>query len=168
MFRGLIFDEVAFLAWGCLAGVLVGCWPPLPPASPASGGVQGRPVQLEQVVGDRHEVQLPEPVFGVPRQETVQPTGHLNGFGAAVAGNREQLVRQLAGVGEDPLQHGQQMGGVTGLVADRRLHDHLVVSIDRHLAVVTLNPAASAFCRASALAASASRARASPGMKHMY
>jgi hypothetical protein len=47
------------------------------------------------------------------------------------------------------------MGAITGLVADPHRHDHLLVSIDRHLAVVALNPAASAFYRASALAASA-------------
>jgi glycogen synthase len=63
---------------------------------------------------------------------------------------------------------GQQMVSVTGLVADPHRHDHLMVSIDRHLAVVALNPAVWAFCRASALAASTSWARASPGMKHMY
>ncbi len=34
----------------------------------------------------------------------------LDGVGAAAAGIREQRLRQLAGVGEDPLQHGQQMG----------------------------------------------------------
>jgi hypothetical protein len=67
-------------------------------------------VQLDQVVGDGDQVQLPEHVFGSPQQETVQPTGHLNGVGAADAGIREQLVRKLPGVGEDPLQHGQQMG----------------------------------------------------------
>ena len=63
---------------------------------------------------------------------------------------------------------GQQMVSVTGLVADPHRHDHLVASIDRHLAVVALILAASAFCRASALAASTSWARSSPGMKHMY
>ena len=69
----------------------------------------------------------------------------LDAVCAAVIGIREQLVWQLAGIGEDPLQHGQQMGGITGLVADPNRHDHLVVSIDRHLAVVTLDPAVSAF-----------------------
>ena len=63
---------------------------------------------------------------------------------------------------------GQQMVSVTGLVADPHRHDHLMLSIVRHLAVVALNPAVSALCRASALAASTSWARASPGMKHMY
>jgi hypothetical protein len=33
---------------------------------------------------------------------------------------------------------------------------------------VALDPAVSALCRASALAASTSSARSSPGMKHMY
>ncbi len=91
----------------------------------------------------------------------------LDGVGAAVAGIREQLVRQLAGVGEDPLQHRQQMGGVTGLVADPHRHDHLVGSIDRHLAVVALNPTTSTWGLSGAVLGQRRdrrRLRTDPGM----
>ena len=77
----------------------------------------------------------------------IQPFS-LTGFqvgGAAVAGIRNQGIRQLPSVGLDSLQHGQQVNRIAGLVADADRHDHLVVTVDRGLAVVALDPAVSSF-----------------------
>ena len=68
----------------------------------------------------------------------------LAGFqvgGAAVAGICNEGIRQLTGVGLDPLQHGQQVDRIAGLVAYANGHDHLVVAIDGGLGVVALDPA---------------------------
>ena len=70
----------------------------------------------------------------------------LAGFqvvGAAVTRICRQLCWQLASVGLDSLQHGQQVHGVAGLVADADRHDHLVVAIDSGLGVVALDPTVS-------------------------
>lgn len=64
---------------------------------------------------------------------------------AAVAGIRNQSIRQLPSVGLDSLQHRQQMICVAELVADADRHDHLVDTVDRSLAVVTVVPAVSSF-----------------------
>ena len=88
-----------------LVGALAGCWPFLPPAFPASGGVQGRPVQLEEVVGDRHEVPLPERLFGSPQQETDQPTGRLDLPKHRLGDDLAQGIDGLAGFGADLAVH---------------------------------------------------------------
>ena len=77
----------------------------------------------------------------------IQPAllARLDVGGAAVARVGDQLLGQLAGVGHDSLQHRLQMGSITGLVADPHRHDDLVVTIDRCLAVVALDPAVSTF-----------------------
>jgi hypothetical protein len=64
---------------------------------------------------------------------------------AAVASIRDQSQGTSAGVGLDPLDHRQQVHGITGLVADADSHDHLVVAIDGGLGVVGLNPAVNTF-----------------------
>ena len=55
------------------------------------------------------------------------------------------LPTLLAGFGHDPLNHGLQMGSITGVVADRPLHDDLVGAIAPYLAVVALDPAVPTF-----------------------
>ncbi len=60
--------------------------------------------------------------------------------GAAVAGIRNEGIQQLTGVELDPLQHGQQVHRIAGLVNDADRHDDLVVSKDGILSVVDLNP----------------------------
>ena len=67
----------------------------------------------------------------------------LNVVRAAVAGIGDQLLGKLADVGHDPLEHGLEMGSITGLVADPHRHDDLLVTIDRRLTVVALDPAIS-------------------------
>jgi hypothetical protein len=64
---------------------------------------------------------------------------------AAVARVGDQLLGQLAGVGHDLLQHGNEVVLARGLVADPHRHDDLVVAIDRRLAVVALNLAVPTF-----------------------
>ena len=74
----------------------------------------------------------------------------LAGFqvgGAAVAGICNEGIRQLTGVGLDPLQPVQpvqpvqQVHRIAGLVAHADGHDYLVVSVHSGLGVVALNPA---------------------------
>jgi hypothetical protein len=63
----------------------------------------------------------------------------LAGFqvgGAAVAGIHNEGIRQLTGVGLDPLQLEQQVHRIAGLVADADGHDDLVVSIDGSLSIL--------------------------------
>ncbi len=63
--------------------------------------------------------------------------------GIAVTRICRQRCWQLAGVGVDSLQHGQQVHGVAGLVADADRHDHLVVAIDSGLDILPLDPTVS-------------------------
>jgi hypothetical protein len=83
------------------------------------------------------------PGSGVISIQTSLLTG-LDVGGAGVASVGNQHIRLLAGIGHDPLEHGLEMGSITGLVADPHRHDDLVVTIDRRLAVVALDPAIAA------------------------
>jgi hypothetical protein len=73
----------------------------------------------------------------------MQPT-LLDVVGAVVGRVGYQLFRQLASNGHAPLNHGLQMGSITGPVVDRPRSD-LVGAIGRRLAVVALVPAAPTF-----------------------
>ena len=46
--------------------------------------------------------------------------------------------RQCAGAGDDALQHGLQVLDIRRLVAHVYRHNHLMVAVDSHLAVVAL------------------------------
>ncbi len=55
-----------------------------------------------------------------------------------VGRDHRHYIWQRTGAGGDPLQHGFQVLGIGRLVAHAHRHDHLVISIDGQLAVVTL------------------------------
>ena len=54
-------------------------------------------------------------------------------------------IRRLTGVELDPLQHGQQLHRIAGLVAEADGHDHLMANVQHGLSVVALDPAITAF-----------------------
>ena len=80
------------------------------------------------------------PIGGDVRIKSVLLTGLQIG-GAAVTRICREIAWKPAGVGQGPLEPGQQMHRIAGLVAHADGHDHLVISIDSGLAVVALNPA---------------------------